>query len=354
MYLNAGGIQIEAKVLSGMVQMVSRGEWLRVGLIFMSVFMFALFEIMALTFILISLNVQYRGIWLKRLVKLVKHLRPWNMLEIFLASTVVTSIKLADLATVAPGIGLFTFFLLIVMLILAHREIDYVWLWDWMDQRNSFRHPQSGGEQLPELSCRHCNALVCKKLAADIKECPRCHSKLHHRVVQSEQKTLALLVAAIIFYIPAKTLPILHSATLGEIKSDTIVSGAIYMFKSGAWFVGLVIVLASVVVPLAKMIVMLYLLWAVRNKPKLSLKKQLQLYRITEFIGRWSMIDIFVVVSLVAMVQFGLLAHIETGSATLPFAVVVIMTMLAAETFDQRLIWDNKKLTSSDLTILKT
>lgn len=346
MYLDAGGIEVQAKVLTGMMQMISRGEWLLVGIIFMSVFLFALFEIVALSFILISLNLQYRGKLLQKLIKLVAHLRPWNMLEIFLASTVVTSIKLADLASVSPGIGLFTFFMLIVMLIFAHREIDYVWLWDWIDERNSYRHPFSDDDVIPEQSCHHCQALICSTLAKDIGRCPRCNTKLHQRVENSEQKTLALLITAAIFYIPANTLPILHSTTLGEVKADTIFSGAVYMFQSGAWFVGLVIVLASVVVPLAKMMIMGYLLWSVRHRSKLTARTQIQLYRITEFIGRWSMIDVFVVISLVAMVQFGILANIETGSAVLPFAIVVILTMIAAETFDPRLIWDKQESSS--------
>ena len=263
------------------------------------------------------------------------------MLEIFLVSTVVTSIKLADLASVSPGTGLFTFFLLIVMLILAHREVDYVWLWDWVDERNTFNHKIStDAEPLPELSCHHCHALISDELASDLRYCPRCHSSIHHRIQHSQQKTLALLIAAALFYIPANLLPMLHSTLLGELKSDTILSGALYMFKSGAWFVGLVIVLASVVVPIAKLAIMGFLLWTLKGKSRVGEQTQMQLYRITEFIGRWSMIDVFVVVSLVAMVQFGILANIEAGAAALPFAIVVILTMLAAETFDSRLIWD--------------
>ncbi len=341
-YLDAGGLQVEAKILTGVMQMINRDEWLLVGIVFLSIFVFALFEIIALSFILICLSIQYKGVWLKRLIKVIAHLRPWNMLEIFLVSTVVTSIKLADLASVSPGIGLFTFFLLIVMLILAHREIDYVWLWDWIDERNTFNHQYSkDAEQLPDISCHHCHAFISSKLAANIKKCPRCRSSIHHRIHQSTQKTLALLIAAALFYIPANVLPILHSTRFGELKSDTILSGALYMFSSGAWFVGLVIVLASVVVPVAKLTIMGYLLWAVKGKVNLTRQKQMQLYRITEFIGRWSMIDVFVVISLVAMVQFGILANIEAGSAILPFAIVVIFTMLAAETFDSRLLWDN-------------
>ena len=341
--LEAGGQQQTVTVLTGVYELIARDQWLLVGIIFMSVFLFALFEIFALSIILICSFIDYRKVWLKRLIKIISHLRPWNMLEIFFVSTLVTAVKLAELADLIPGIGLYVFFILIVLLILAHREIDYVWIWDWIDPHNYFAADEQEAALLPQKSsirCHDCGAQVSEKLAEHIEGCPRCRAKLHFRKKNSVQKTVALLLAAMILYIPANTYPILHSTNLGDYNADTIVSGAIHLFQGGAWFIAVVIIVASIVVPVAKLCVMGFLVFAVSHGSKASRFTQLQLFRITELVGRWSMIDVFVVVTLVAMVQFGLLANIEPGAATLPFAGVVILTMLAAETFDSRLIWD--------------
>ena len=173
--------------------------------------------------------------------------------------------------------------------------------------------------------------------------CPRCGATLHSRKPNSIARTWALVIAAAIFYIPANILPITRVVSFGKAQSDTIMSGVIYFVKSGSWPIALVIFVASVFVPLVKLIILMYLLISVQLKSKWRPKDRTRLYRITEAVGRWSMVDIYVVTLLVALVKLGALATIEAGPGAVFFAGVVIITIFAAMSFDPRLIWDTQE-----------
>ena len=171
--------------------------------------------------------------------------------------------------------------------------------------------------------------------------CPRCHSPVHLRTPDSINITWALLISAIAMYLPANIFPVMAVTSLGNTQADTIMSGVIYFLSHGDWPLALIIFIASVLVPLLKMIALTYLLLSVQRKSPVRKLQRTKLYRITELVGRWSMVDIFVVALLVALVQIGNLATIEPGIGAIAFAAVVILTMLAALRFDARLIWDN-------------
>jgi paraquat-inducible protein A len=163
---------------------------------------------------------------------------------------------------------------------------------------------------------------------------------LHQRKTNSLTRTWALTIAAFIFYIPANVLPITVVTSLGKTQADTIMSGVIYFMMTGMWPIALVIFIASVAVPLLKLFVISFLLISVQGKWKWRPKDRTRLYRIAEAVGRWSMVDIFVVTILVALVKLGGLASIDAGPAAVHFAAVVVVTMFAAMSFDPRLIWD--------------
>ena len=182
---------------------------------------------------------------------------------------------------------------------------------------------------------------MCYKLApSNYSRCPRCGAPLHQRKPASLQRTLALLVTASILYIPANLYPIMYTDQFGTTEVSTIVGGVVLLIELGSIPVALVIFLFSVVVPSAKLMILFYLVWTVKNRSVLNARQRSRLYRITEFIGKWSMTDVFVVAILVALVHLGGLLVIRPGIAALSFAGVVIITMLAAESFDPRLIWD--------------
>jgi len=192
------------------------------------------------------------------------------------------------------------------------------------------------------LSCHSCNLL--SKMSGSHGHahalCPRCGAPLHQRKTNSLTRTWALVIAAFIFYIPANVLPITVVTSLGKTQADTIMSGVIYFVLTGMWPIALVIFVASVAVPLIKLFVLSYLLISVQRKSRWRPEDRTRLYRIAEAVGRWSMVDIFVVTILVALVKLGGLATIDAGPAASYFAAVVVTTIFAAMSFDPRLIWD--------------
>jgi paraquat-inducible protein A len=152
-----------------------------------------------------------------------------------------------------------------------------------------------------------------------------------------------LVIAAAIFYIPANVLSITTVVSFGSTQSDTILSGVLYFIKTGMWPIAIIIFIASIVVPLAKILILSFLMITVQLGSVRHRKDRTRLYRITEAIGRWSMLDIFVVTILVALVNLGSLATVKAGPAAPFFAAVVVITMFAAMSFDPRLIWDAKE-----------
>jgi paraquat-inducible protein A len=196
--------------------------------------------------------------------------------------------------------------------------------------------------QLGLVSCHDCHLLsrMPKTSGRGTAHCPRCGGELHQRKTNSIARTWALVIAAMVFYIPANVLPMTITSAIGTVSADTIMSGVIYFMQHGSWEIALIIFTASVFVPFLKFIILIYLLLSVQFKWVKQPKNLTRLYRFTEAIGRWSMLDIYVVTILVALVKLGFLANIEAGPAALYFALVVVTTMVAAESFDPRLIWD--------------
>jgi paraquat-inducible protein A len=195
-------------------------------------------------------------------------------------------------------------------------------------------------------SCHTCSLLTpLPQLTEHHGHCPRCGSFVHQRKANSLSRCWAFLIAAAIFYFPANLLPMTRTTHLGHVQDDTILSGVIYFFANGSWPIALVIFIASIFVPLIKLLILLGLLISVQLRSNWRPVDRTRLYRITELIGRWSMVDIYVVTILVALVKLGALAEIEAGPAALFFALVVVLTMFAAMAFDPRLIWDRMENT---------
>jgi paraquat-inducible protein A len=183
---------------------------------------------------------------------------------------------------------------------------------------------------------------LCYKLApVDVHHCPRCGSAMHLRKKNSMQQTLALLVTSCLLYIPANLFPIMYTDQLGTTEPSTILGGVILLINLGSVPVAMVIFIFSVMVPSGKLMAMFYLVWTVEHHSPLNPRQRSKMYRMTEFIGKWSMVDVFVVAILVALIHLGGLLVIRPGIAALSFAGVVIVTMIAAESFDSRLIWDS-------------
>jgi paraquat-inducible protein A len=170
--------------------------------------------------------------------------------------------------------------------------------------------------------------------------CPRCGARLHWRKPDSIQRVWAFLLAAYVLYFPANLLPIMNTSSLFGAQTDTIMSGVIYLWKTGSWATASVVFIASVAVPILKLVVLTFLVISVQRQSVWRPKLRAKMYAIVSFIGRWSMLDIFVVTVLVALVQIKSIAVIEAGPGALAFGAVVVLTIFAATSFDPRLIWD--------------
>jgi len=188
------------------------------------------------------------------------------------------------------------------------------------------------------INCHDCHLLV--EAARSVHRCPRCGAHLHMRKPNSLSRTWALVCTAVILIIPANLLPMTITSALGTKQADTIMSGVIYFMQEGSWEIAAVIFTASIFIPIAKLFILIFLLLSVQFRSTWRPTDRTILYRLTELVGRWSMVDIYVVTILVALVKLGAVASIEAGPAAVFFASVVVVTMFAAESFDPRLIWD--------------
>jgi paraquat-inducible protein A len=192
------------------------------------------------------------------------------------------------------------------------------------------------------LACHDCG-LVAADTGSHGQRCVRCGCKLHRRKPDSIMRTWAYLIAAAILYIPANLLPVLNTDSLYGNKDDTIISGVVYFWDTGAPELAVIIFVASIVVPMLKLAALSLLAWTAQRRSRWRPMQRTVLFRMVEFIGRWSMLDIFVITVSVALVRFDAMAMMTPRPGALAFCAVVVLTMFAALEFDPRLIWDPVK-----------
>jgi paraquat-inducible protein A len=198
--------------------------------------------------------------------------------------------------------------------------------------------------QLRVIGCHGCG-LVCEDTLdrTGHAACPRCGSALHRRRPDSIGRAWALLVAALVFYIPANVLPVMYTNMFGHGIDSTIMSGVIQFWREGSYEIALIIFIASIAVPCTKFLVLGLLLTSSRRQSRRAMRERAKLYRLIELVGYWSMLDVLVVAIVSALVKFQALSDIEPRIGILFFGLVVILTMLSAMSFDPRLIWDGDR-----------
>lgn len=281
----------------------------------------------------------------RQIARTLKHLDSWMMADVFIIGALVSLFKIAGMADIQLGIAFWAYAVFAFLLLMTTRSIDADWMWFAIaGEPRAPAHTQTGQGAAEQglTGCPTCGLIH----ALDEKhnnQCLRCGESLHARAPKSLQRTLSLLITATIFYIPANVYPIMTTTNFGQEKNSTIMGGVLDLIQHGSWPIALVIFIASILVPIGKLLVLSWLCLTVNNAHKLSQLARLKLYRITEFIGRWSMVDVFVVAILVALIHAGDLISVTPGPAALAFASVVVLTMLAAITFDSRLIWDKSQ-----------
>ena len=189
-------------------------------------------------------------------------------------------------------------------------------------------------------SCETCGLLSRPAPGEEEGRCPRCGEELVFRKPASFQRTWAFLIAAAVCYIPANVLPVLTTTTAAGAESDTIMQGVVLLWSPTGWPLSLIVLFASIMIPSAKILALAYLLITAQRGSIKNNAQRIRLYRMVEFIGRWSMVDVFVDTFTAALIQLQPLMSVEPGPGLFFFAAVVVLTMLAVESFDPRLIWD--------------
>ena len=298
----------------------------------------------------------------RRIARTLGYMTPWMMADVFVIGTLVSLIKIIGMADIELGLSFWTFCAYALLLLLTTQSVDRDWLWQHLDPEPKAPADVQLGYSASLQGLAGCNICGLVNRVTDTDHglvnhavnsletdpaqkttkprCVRCDEPLHPYRGVNNQATLALLFASMLMYLPANLYPIMVTTSLGDTQGATILGGVLLFFKSGDWPIALIILTASVIVPVCKMLALLWLCYIVRqSKPRLSPLNRNRLYRITEFIGRWSMVDVFVVAILVALIRNGSLMSIEPGAAALSFTAVVILTMIAAMLFDPRSIW---------------
>jgi len=190
------------------------------------------------------------------------------------------------------------------------------------------------------VSCHGCALLARPAAGTHPGHCPRCGARLAWRHEHAIQRTWALLVAAAVLYLPANLLPVLTTRTVVSTQTDTIMTGVIFLYASGSWPLALIVLVASVLIPIGKILALAFVLVSVQRRSASNNRQRTRLYRTVEFIGRWSMLDVFVDTFVVALVQLSPLMSVDPGPGVVYFMAVVVLTMFAAQSFDPRFIWD--------------
>lgn len=334
------GMSQAADLFSGPVGLERHGMWELALLVLLTTFAIPLAKLLAVGTVLIGLHLPRPPTFLRRVFAWADRLRPWSMIEIYLLGLFVAYSRLGQVVSVDIGPAVYALGVLMLTMVAADYTLDRHAVWEAMEQRGLRRTPpQRQGAAGPpvRLACDTCG-LVSR--AEPGSPCPRCGSALRHRKSFSIARTWALGLSALILYLPANYYPVLTVVRLGWGQPSTIIGGVEELIGAGLWPLAALVFFASIVVPGLKLISLGILLVSTQRGSRRRLRDRTRLYRIIDSIGRWSMIDIFMGSILVALLQFGIIARVTPGFGAVAFAAVVVLTMLAAQSFDPRLMWD--------------
>ncbi len=278
---------------------------------------------------------------LRSLGRLLCRIKPWLMVDVFLIGVLISLVKLMGMADIKMGLSFWAFVGYTLLLIKMISSLDRMWLWQRLFGPSELHGVTVDDDEASAKSAGLVGCHICGALSeAGTDSCKRCGEHLHSRKPGGLNRTWALLFTSIILYVPANLYPIMDTVFLGDDSPSTILGGVLVLWAMGSYPIAAVIFFASVVVPLVKILALLWLCYMVQRGQGTSPLGKLKLYRMTEFVGRWSMIDVFVVAILAGLIRLDNLMTIYPGPAAVAFAGVVLVTMVAAMSFDSRLIWD--------------
>jgi paraquat-inducible protein A len=281
-----------------------------------------------------ALHARYAPLWKTALV-----LYPWCMLDVYLLGTYVAYTRLAQAVETTVAIGGYALGALVLVQAFLMLALGRQRIWDLIADPRRF----TPGPGEPWIACEVCQLVVAasaRDASGAEQRCPRCASRLELRRRGSLGATLALTTAAAILYLPANLLPVMTLERFGRVGTYTILGGVEELLLLGLWPLALLVFFASIVVPMAKLISLAWFLHMIRRHSAGWLRERTRLYRLIDFVGRWSNIDVFMVSILAASLQFGFLTAVDPEAGIVSFAAVVALTMLATAAFDPRLMWD--------------
>jgi paraquat-inducible protein A len=323
------GTRIDANLMEGIWQMTQQGHPLTASMV-------AFCTIGAPVTLAGSILYLYLGerlgMNLKPVLLMLDRLKEWVMLDIYLIGMTVACIKVKEYADINVGMALVAYLAVTVLatLTLIHINVEQLW-------QRFYPQPKAKGPPSTLQLCLSCNFTG----HADARgRCPRCHVVIRPRRRQSLQKTWAALIASTVLLLPANLLPISVIYANGQRLEDTIFSGVVSLANSGNIPIAAIVFIASVLVPFTKVIVLLTLLLSIHFKTQHSLKTRIRLLRVITWIGRWSMLDLFVISLMMSLVNRDQLLSFTMGPAAFYFGAAVILTLLAVHWLDSRLIWD--------------
>lgn len=283
----------------------------------------------------------------RAIAHLLRAIRPWLMSDVFIVAVLVALIKIVTLADVALGPSFFAFCGYVLLMLHSRRDGPKMF-WERVVVHGATVAQLTPGQTAAEqgaAQCAACGTVFARGLHQHCPGCPCCAAPVRGVDSRRLQWTLALLASAALLLIPANTLPVMKTVSLGHEFPATIIEGVRQLIYLGSWPIAIVIFVASIVVPVVKILALGWLCLSANAESTRSARRRVRLYRFTEFIGRWSMIDVFVVAVLTALIQAQWAMAVHPGPGAIAFAGVVILTMLAALTFDPRTLWEPQALT---------
>nr|WP_303649972.1 paraquat-inducible protein A [Desulfobotulus pelophilus] len=339
-HVSFGGQNQTVSLPSAVTMLAEHSMTLLAAFVGLLLIMAPLCSILCMLYLLIFLNRNRKPPFYRFFLKAYSRTRFWDMTDVYLISILVVLVKAVHMADILLLYGFWAFCLQVLCIRLAFAALPPRDIWQVLITSSTLPRPLPGKRAMEAglVSCHICTLVH----SISQKRCLLCSSPLHSRKPQSINRTLALTLTAAILYFPANLYPIMITVNMGEVISSTILGGVILLWETGVYSVAIVVFFASVFIPLAKLIALSYLMGCVYAGRRIFPHDQTKLYKIVEVIGKWSMVDVFVVATLAAMVQMGPLATIEPGIAATAFAAMVVITLFAAETFDPRKLWDRK------------
>jgi paraquat-inducible protein A len=337
MSVETAGIRHVADLFSGPQELVRRSMGPLAAVVLFVTVLAPLGRLAGTLYVLIRAHERRPPRHLRRIFAVAERLRPWSMIEVFLFGVFVAYVKLGDLVTIGLAAGVYALFALTIVLVWIDSALDRETVWERLDHEDRPDAVPRGG-LAGAVGCETCGLVSAP--GPGHRRCPRCEGALHPRRPNSVQRTWALVIAAAILYIPANYYPVLTVVQLGAGQPSTILGGVEELITARQYPLAALVFFASIAVPMLKLIGLSAMLIATQTRRTGWLRDRTRLYHVVRFIGRWSMIDIFMESLLGALVVFGAVITIEPGVGALAFCAVVILTMFAAETFDPRLMWD--------------